>query len=436
MNQIELKEIKKNFNQIIGYESIKSELVRVCDVLVNKEKYDKFGVKVSQGLMLYGDAGVGKSLMAECFISAVNRKSYICRKTKSNVGFIDEITRIFEDAKANAPSLILLDDLDKFANEDDNHIDAEEYVAVQAGIDSVKNDDVFVFATANNIYKLPNSLRRNGRFSKLIEINPPEGKDAEKIIEFYLSKKKRVGDINIKEIARLLEGRTCADLEVVVNEAGVMAAYENKEKIEHNDMIRACLRVMYSAPEKQETGSFISTKKDEKVAYHEAGHAVIAEILEPESVTLCTIADYVSDTAGLTSVYVDNDYYDSFEYRKNRVRVLLGGKAATEIKFKEVDVGTREDLRNAYRIVSKFDNDYCCSGFEAGARYFDYATELVQDKHCKNMTEELEKAYIEAKEIILKNIDFFEKIARKLIEKTTIKMSEIQEIKKTCTIVR
>ena len=427
----------KEFDKVIGYESVKKELKRVCDILANPEKYDKFGVKASQGLLLYGEPGVGKSLMAECFIEATKRKCFVCRKTKSNGEFIKEITKTFEDAKANAPSIVFLDDMDKFANEDERRPDTEEYVTIQSCIDQVKNTDVFVIATANDIYKLPHSLKRTGRFSKRIEIKVPEGKDAENIIKFYLSQKENVGDINLTEISRLLTTKTCADLEVIVNEAGIYAAAEGKDKIEHNDMVRACLRVLYDAPEAEEAVFSNSNEKNKMTAYHEAGHVVLAEILEPESVTLASIASYVGDAAGITSTYQTNEYYHSIRYMKNRVKVVLGGKAATEIVFGEVDVGASNDLRRAFKITARFVDDYCGYGFDS---YIDSVvlpySENTSNRCSDKISFILDNCYQEVKEILIKNREFLEKIAQKLLEKTTIMMSDIQEIKKSCNIVR
>ena len=428
----------KEFDKIIGYEPVKKELKRICDILVNPEKYEKFGVKPSQGLLIYGEPGLGKSLMADCFIKASKRKCFVCRKAKANGDFVDEITKTFEEAKANAPSIILLDDMDKFANEDDRHTDAEEYVAVQSGIDNVKGSDVFVVATANDVYKLPYSLKRTGRFSKKLEIRPPEGKDAENIIKFYLSQKENVGEIDIKEITRLLNTKTCADLETIVNEAGIYAASEGKEKIEHSDMVRACLRVLYNAPEAEDEVLFSnSSEKNRMTAYHEAGHVVVAEVLEPESVTLVSIANYTGDAAGITSTYQTKEYFHSIKYMKNRVRVVLGGKAATAIKYyDEIDVGATNDLQRAFKIAARFDNDYCGSGFDSNICYNPDVSEMQRERHCQKLAQELKRCYKEAYEILSNNTEFLEKVAQKLLEKTTLMMSDIQEIKKTCKIVR
>lgn len=425
----------KEFDKIIGYEPVKKELKRICDILVNPEKYKKFGVKASQGLLLYGEPGVGKSLMADCFIKASKRKCFVCRKTKASGDFVEEITKTFEKAKTNAPSIILLDDMDKFANEDDRHTDAEEYVAVQSGIDSVKDADVFVVATANDVYKLPFSLKRTGRFSKKLEINPPEGKDAENIIKFYLSQKENVGDVDIKEITRLLNSRTCADLETIVNEAGIYAASEGKEKIEHDDMVRACLRVLYNAPEAEDEVLFSnSTEKNRMTAYHEAGHVVVAEVLEPESVTLASIANYDGDVDGVTSYYQTKEYYNSIKYMKNRVKVVLGGRAATELEYGEIDVGASNDLQRAFKITARFVDDYCGFGFDSYVAIPN--SQRTTDKCSEKIGFIINGYYGEVKEIVARNREFLEKVAGKLLEKTTIMMSDIQEIKKTCKIVR
>ena len=426
----------KEFDKIIGYEPIKKELKRICDIVVNPEKYKSFGVKFSQGLLLYGEPGVGKSLMADCFIKATKRKCFTCRKTKSNGDFVNEITKVFEKAKENAPAIIFFDDIDKFSNEDERHSDTEEYVAVQSGIDNIKNTDVYVIATANNIYKLPPSLRRNGRFSRIIEVGVPEGKDAEDIIRHYLNKKKNVGEINYTEITRLLSSRTCADLETIVNEAGVYAAYEGKKKIEHSDMIRACLRVFYNAPEAEDILRSNSERMRKLIAYHEAGHTVAAEVLEPESITMVSMAGYVGDANGVTSIYQTNEYFSSINNMKNRVRVLLGGKAATELVVGEIDVGANSDLDRAFRVASRFDDEYCGFGFDSNLCYNMNASDMQRERHSQRLAHELDKAYLEVKEILVKNREFLEKIANALLEKTTLMMSDIQEIKNTCKIVR
>jgi len=429
----------KHFDKIIGYEAEKKELEKICDILINKDKYAKFGVSFQQGLLLCGEPGVGKSLMAKCLIKATKRNNYVLRKDKPNGDFINEIRNTFDKAIKNAPSIVLLDDLDKFANEDELRRDAEEYVTIQTWIDNIKSSDkeVFVVATANNVRKIPNSLLRSGRFSKRIEVKNPKGKTAEKIMDYYLRQKQNIGDVNIKEIARLLNGKSCADLEAVVNEASIIAAYENKEKVEHQDLVRASLRIIYDAPEAcdDEIDDLLFAQRlqaKKKVACHEAGHVIVAELLEPESVTLASIARYNGNRAGITSYYQDETYWSSINSMQNRVKTLLAGKAATEVVFGEIDVGADSDLSRAHNIVLRIVDCYCAYGFDSFVRPLQspYAIE-----NCAHKTRlEIEKYYQEVKSMIMKNREFLDKVINAFLQKTTLLLSDIQEIKKNCKI--
>ena len=240
---------KNVFAPIIGYEDIKQELTRILDQLVQSEKYAAMGVTEPHGLLLYGKPGVGKSTLARCFVNASGRKVFVCRKDKPNGDFVKEITRIFTEAAEAAPAIVLLDDIDKFANEDERHRNAEEFVTVQSCIDKVKDKQVFVVATANSTRKMPVSLLRAGRFDHIVELEFPTGEEAQQIVAHYLSQKAYVADLDTKRIASLLTGRSCAELETVVNQAGARAAFEGRQQVEMKDMINAILRVIFEAPE-------------------------------------------------------------------------------------------------------------------------------------------------------------------------------------------
>ena len=160
------------FDKVIGYEDAKMELKRFCDVLRNPEKYTKLGVTMPSGILLCGEPGLGKTLMARCFIAESGCRVFTLRKEKPNGDFVNQIKETFEKAKTDSPSIVFLDDMDKFANEDDMHRDAEEYVTVQSCIDACKGHGIFTLATVNDKHCLPDSLLRAGRFDKVIELNP------------------------------------------------------------------------------------------------------------------------------------------------------------------------------------------------------------------------------------------------------------------------
>ena len=251
------------FDKVIGYKSTKRELLQLCDMLRNREIYEEMGARLPHGLLLYGDPGLGKTLLARCFVEESGLHTITVRRDKGGDAFIDGITQAFASAKTKAPSIVLLDDMDKFANEDDTHCDAPEYAAVQAGIDDVKDTGVFVIATANDIRKLPSSLRRSGRFDRKIGLQAPTASDAEEIITHYL-KTKRVSDsVNMEDLTRMMRYNSCAELETILNEAAVRAAFARKTGIDMEDMVSVVLKQQYGA---QEDMPRVSDEVIEKVA--------------------------------------------------------------------------------------------------------------------------------------------------------------------------
>ena len=193
------------FEKVIGYEAVKAELLRACDVVKNPEKYAKLGTTAPRGIMLWGEPGLGKTLLAQCFIKECGCKSFTIRKTVSDGEMVRVIHKTFKQAKAAGRAIVFLDDLDKFANEDNNHPDAEEYVTVQACIDSCKDADVFLLATANSKKCFPDSLLRSGRFDKVIELKCPKGENAVRVTKHFLSQKKNLRDVDAVEIAKVME---------------------------------------------------------------------------------------------------------------------------------------------------------------------------------------------------------------------------------------
>lgn len=413
------------FKNIIGYEKEKRILEKVIDVLNNKEKYEKLGSSLPHGLFIYGNPGLGKTTFSkEILKSVVNRKTYIVRKVKSNGDFINYMNDIFKQAKNNQPSVILLDDLDKFA-EDDDTVNSEEFVAVQSLIDDIKGEDIFIIATANDKKVLPNSLLRSGRFDIKIEISYPKEEDAFKIFKYYLKKKKVDKDINIKNISYVLGVSSCADLEKVCNQAGIYAGYKNKDSIGMDDLLRAALEVSYDTNIEAEN---TDNKYSLNIAYHEAGHALVGEYLEPNSISFVTIAENDSNTRGLTQ-YHDNEYYwYDIDFLKKRLITLLAGKAATEIIYNKCDIGTYSDLRRAYSIADKLVDAYCLFDFNSKVDFLSNHSEKVKLSKDDNVSKLITQSYNKAKEIILENKDYLHKLAKRLNNKKILFQDEIREI--------
>lgn len=414
----------RELDRVIGYESIKQELYRIIDIIRNPVKYRKLGVSVPKGILLSGDPGIGKTLMAKCFIKETGLKVFVIRKDKPDGDFVDFIRETFDKAAKEAPSIVLLDDLDKFANEDDYHPDAEEYVTVQACIDDAKDSEVIALATCNDFDKLPESLVRAGRFDKCFFMHFPEIEDAKKIISFYLKDKKVGKDVDVEEIARFMEGHSCADLELVINEAGISAGYENKKFISQEDIKKAVIDKIFGGGDYVES----SPENERRLAVHEAGHAVLSELISPGQVAFISIAARNRGIRGLVRTNKDPHSCDNFENIEEDIMIALAGKAATEIILNEIDMGSRSDLRHANDSMRKlldnvaaFDFHTWCHGRETSKRVYDHLDDAVGT--------ELSRYYLKTKQLLGKNRAFLEAIIEKLLERKTLSYKDIAPIR-------
>lgn len=429
----------KAFDRIIGYASLKQELMQISDTLKNREFYDKLGVSAPRGLLLYGEPGVGKSLMASAVIEESGRPVFRCRKDEPNGDFVKKIKATFEKAAENAPSIVFLDDMDKFANGDENHPDAEEYVTVQSCIDETKGKEVFVLATANDTDCLPDSLQRAGRFDRTIEVGLPMGEDAIEIVAYYLKSKRFVEGIDPVVIAKIMIGHSCAVLETVLNEAGLYAGYQRAEHITMEHVLKACLHTVFdrkSAGDEQD--DFCSHLSDphhlaSHFIYHEAGHAVVSEVLCPGSVTLVFAGGLRQEEGGFTSYY-RTPGMSLLDWRRNRIVSALGGAAAMEQKFGLPDIGCASDLNYAFDKVRNLLSRTCINGFSFYSRGYSESEHLEASLEQAAATE-VERYYRKAKEILSANWEFFEKLAAALAEKKLLSAVDIEKIREGCKMV-
>ena len=414
----------KEFDRVIGYDSIKRELSRIIDVIKNSEKYEALGVSMPQGVLLNGGPGIGKSLLAKCFMEATGRKSFIIRKDQPDGEFVNHIREIFEKAANDAPSVVLLDDMDKFANSDNYHRDTEEYVTIQSCIDDVKGKNVFVIATTNDISKLPDSLVRSGRFDRTFYMQFPTGEDAKKIISFYLQNKKVAGDVDAEEIARFAGGRSCADFESVINEAGISAGFEGKLNITQDNILKAILYKIYGFIEKDEDSQADLRRR----AIHEAGHAVATELFYPGTVSFATI---LSNNRGIGGMVMRNTVsiskYSLDDYERE-IMISLAGKAAIDVVLQEIDIGADGDLHEAFDYTRYMIDDFCKYGFDSWC-HGEETSQLVFDKLDTVTSAEMAGYYTQVKKILNDNRSFLDAIVEKLIEKKTLSYKDIAVIR-------
>lgn len=422
----------KEFNRIIGYASIKRELEQIADIYVNKEKYDNLGVNPPIGILIHGVPGVGKSLMASALIDAIGIKCFVCRKDKPNGDFVKYIKEVFDNAAKEPSSIVFLDDMDKFANGDERHPDSEEYVTVQSCIDEIRNKNVLVLATANNLRCLPESLLRAGRFDRIIEVDAPNAKDAGQIIKHYLSDKKISDDLDYKSIAKIMNHSSCAELETIINEAGIYAGFEGKECITMSHFLKAAMRLTFEVPVSAfEENAFNEISKSDliNVAYHEAGHVLVHEMLDPGSVALVSIFGSNYNAFGGRTVCNMGACINSFRKKEINIIGALAGIAATEQKLGVRDIGCSGDLEKAFNNVRELIVNHCTSGFHLHGDYGEYSDKL-REKQEQAVASEIEKYYFKAKEIIALNNSFLENIANRLLEKKILCSNDIENIRR------
>ena len=435
----------KEFDRIIGYAGIKKELEQTADILRNLDTYKAAGAKTPSGMLIHGAPGLGKSLMAECLIEAAGVPSFTARKDKVDGAFVDFIKHVFDEAVRSAPSIVYLDDMDKFANADEQHRNAEEYVAVQSCIDSVKGKDVFVLATTNELGCLPESLYRAGRFDRRVNVGKPDGGEAAEIIRHYLAGKRLADDLDWEDVVMLMFDCTCAELEATLNEALLVSISRREEAISKASFMEAFFKTRVQmpfdvggrVPGGSDRGQTTETSAADrrKVAVHEAGHAAIYEVLAGRAVSLATAFRKEDQRGGICYCYKPTGCSSELW---GEVRALggLGGRAATDLVYGIADEGSGDDLRRvAHHVESRIER-----GVEFGIPFTRFGR--PQESECGSwrreelVRTEVARLFQKAKQVLAANREFLDKLTDAIAENEYLVSSDIQAIKETCEIRR
>ena len=419
------------FDKIIGYELIKEELKQIADCLKNTAKYRRMGVSIPRGLLLEGDPGVGKTLMTMCLVEESGRKAFICRKDTPDGDFVEHISEVFEEAEDNAPSIVVLDDMDKFANVEGRNSYAEEYVTVQSCIDSIKGKDIFVIATANDVIRLPDSLVRHGRFDVKLGIGLPELSDTEQIIGHYLSRNTKV-DADARVVTEILSGKTSATLETVINEAGILACYEGSGTIMTEHIIKATMRTVYhvNIPADMSALPHIDLSyyhSDSETIYHEAGHAVMSELLQPDTIAL--IATFCEDSDGSFLKRIKQDKHREIADDEANILISLAGKAAVEVRYGTPGVGGRTDYRKAYSCLWDLSVNEALYGFDLVCGVLGRSEPEISSRQQQAITRRMAEYYQQAKKLLTENRALLDRVAEELSVRRYLIGDDIRRIK-------
>ena len=446
--------VKTTFKDVAGIDEEKKELEEIVDFLKNGDKYIKLGARIPKGVLLVGPPGTGKTLMAK----AVAGEAGVPFFSISGSDFVEmfvgvgasRVRDLFEQAKKHQPCIIFIDEIDAVGRQrgagmggghDEREQTLNQLLVEMDGFD--ENTNIIVIAATNRPDILDNALLRPGRFDRQIYINAPDVRGREQILKVHAKNKQLEAEVDLKTLAKRTPGFTGADLQNLLNEAALLAARNNKDKISMGDIDNSIDRVIAGIEKK----SKVMTDEDKELtSYHEVGHALLAKLLKD--------ADELHKVSIIPRGYAlgvtwtkpkDEQVHTNKAKLLAQITVSLGGRAAEEIVYGKdrVSTGASQDLINVTNIARKMVTAWGMSDKLGNMAYGknqenvfmgrdfghqrDYSEQVAFeiDEEMKRIVDE---KYEEAKNLLSSHRDMLEVIAKELLDKETIDAEEFQDI--------
>lgn len=412
--------------KVIGYDSIKETLRQIADVLKRPEAYKEKGVSMPRGLLMESAPGLGKSLMASILMEESGRKSFVFRRINEGNTFLGEMKDIFDVAKEEAPSILLLEDLNLYVESNSPY--APEWACLQACIDETSDADIFVIATTNDTRYMPQSLLRPGRFDYILNLNPPLGKTAEDIVSYYLRDKNLAKDVQISDIVKAMPQVSCATLETVMNLAAINSVYRDHAHVQKEDIIDALLKVVYNL---RKADCEEDPQEHQMIAVHEAAHAVVGEVLHSGSIGIITIRGSHGAIGGMESGFAV--YVKSEEEFQDGIIKTLAGKAGTALIYGIMDIRAAADIKKADQLLDIWLCHFAGGGFSGVEPSENRLSEPRLSYNEAIKSAKLEELYRRAYKILYDNRDFLLAVQKELLEHETLLNSDLAKIRESCT---
>jgi len=354
---------KVTFDDVAGLAEVKEEVEEIIDYLEDQKRFSRLGAEIPKGILLVGAPGTGKTLLAK----AIAGEAHVPFFSISGSGFVEmfvgvgaaRVRDMFEKAKASAPCIIFIDELDavgrkRGAGLGGGHDEREQTLnQLLAEMDGFQpNKGIIILAATNRPDVLDPALLRPGRFDRRVLVPYPVLKDREEILKVHLRGKTIAEDVDTGVLARQTPGFVGADLRNLCNEAALLAARKNKDVVDMADFAEATDRVWLGLKRK----SVVPTEKERRItAYHESGHALLGHLLQRENRSVHKISIVPrSYSMGVTqSLPLEEKYLPTQEEYKNELVCTLGGRAAEELVFNEITAGSSSDLRDATKLATK-----------------------------------------------------------------------------------
>jgi len=446
------REKTTTFKDVAGADEEKVELIEIIDFLKNPKKYNDLGAKIPKGVLLVGAPGTGKTLLAKATAGEAGVPFFSISGSDFVEMFVgvgaSRVRDMFENAKKASPCIVFIDEIDAVGRQrgaglggghDEREQTLNQLLVEMDGFNS--NLGIIVMAATNRPDILDKALLRPGRFDRQITISLPDVTAREAILKVHARNKKLSPDIKLEEVAARIPGFSGADIANLLNEATLLAARSNRSVIEIQDIDEAVDRVMMGPAKKSRK---YSAEEKIRIAYHEAGHAVLGLKL-PGAKVVQKVTIIPRGEAGGYNLLLDakETYVKTKEQYLANITSYLGGRVAEELKFSSISDGAYGDITEATKIARVMVTQIGMSDLGpisfGGSQHDvflgrDYLTndKNVSEKVAEKIDVEIQKimlnSYDEAKKVISENIDLLDNIAKYLNEVETLNKQDIEEI--------
>ena len=433
---------KTTFKDIAGLDEEKQEMIEIVDFLKKPKKFQEMGAKIPRGVLLCGNPGTGKTLIAK----AIAGEADVPFISMSGSEFIEmfaglgasRVRKLFEKARKIAPCIVFIDEIDAIGSrrttssgsESENNQTLNQLLVEMDGFDT--EEAIIVLAATNRPEMLDKALLRPGRFDRQITIGLPDLNGREAILNIHSKDKKIDESVNIRSIAEDTAGFTGAELANILNEAAIIATIKRHKAITNKDIEDAVKKVTVGL----EKHSRVISEKDKKLtAFHEAGHAIVSRYLETQK-EIKEVSIIPRGVAGGYTMYKTNEdkFYVSKQEMQEKLISLLGGRAAEKLALDDISTGASNDIEVATKIATDMVTIYGMSDIvgpiSINTEKDPYQMELLGDRFEDSIGAEIKQlidnAYYQAQKILSEHMDKLEQVATTLMRQEIISAEEFE----------